>query len=295
MGMVLEKIDSIVHSACYQHSMGMVLEKVDSIVHSGWYRHSMGMVLEKVDSIVHSGWYQPHTFWGPMCTVFKGGWVHNYMHVSEGDNCVLYFLSQQKPIAVCFSWELFEQCLLRLAVGWSISCFKSLSEALTSTEVTGELKDKHSCIFRFKVLNSVIWALAEIVITEFIHLLVFPDSQTGLDLLTLLDKALEINIMIISVCLKIRHKFYPSHFYEIMTFFMFSPPLLFRVIEDHMIDLVINLPNQKTRHPQDNYLIRRAAVDCAVPLITNFEVSRLWFFHLISSQILFWQQNSACS
>ena len=55
---------------------------------------------------------------------------------------------------------------------------------------------------------------------------------------------------------------------------MFSPPLLFRVIEDHMIDLVINLPNQKTQHPQDNYLIRRAAVDCAVPLITNFEVSR---------------------
>ena len=80
-----------------------------------------------------------------------------------------------------------------------------------------------------------------------------------------------------------------------MTFFMFSPPLLFRVIEDHMIDLVINLPNQKTRHPQDNYLIRRAAVDCAVPLITNFEVSRLWFFYLILSQILYWQQNSACS
>ena len=275
--------------------MGMVLEKVDSIVHSACYQHSMGMVLEKVDSIVHSGWYQPHTFWGPMCTVFKGRWVHNYMHVSEGDNCVLYFLSQQKPVAVCFSWELFEQCLLRLSVRWSISCFKSLSEALTSTEVTGELKDKHSCIFKFKVLNSVIWALAEIVITEFIHLLVFTDSQTGLDLLTLLDKALEINIMIISVCLKIRHQFYPSHFYEITTFFMFSPPLLFRVIEDHMIDLVINLPNQKTRHPQDNYLIRRAAVDCAVPLITNFEVSRLWFFHLISSQILFWQQNSACS
>ena len=88
-------------------------------------------------------------------------------------------------------------------------------------------------------------------------------------------QALEMHLMIIIICLKIRYQFYPSHFYEIMTFFMFSPPLLFRVIEDHMIDLVINLPNQKTRHPQDNYLIRRAAVDCAVPLITNFEVSRL--------------------
>ena len=315
MGMVLEKVDSIVHSACYQHSMGMVLEKVDSIVHSGWYRHSMGMVLEKVDSIVHSacyqhsmgvvlekvdsivhsGWYQPHTFWGPMCTVFKGRWVHNYMHVSEGDNCVLYFLSQQKPIAVCFSWELFEQCLLRLSVGWSISCFKSLSEALTSTEVTGELKDKHSCIFRFKVLNTgylgTCWNCY-----YWIHTFTcFPRFTNRVRFIDIVRQALEINIMIISVCLKIRHQFYPSHFYEIMTFFIFSPPLLFRVIEDHMIDLVINLPNQKTRHPQDNYLIRRAAVDCAVPLITNFEVSRLWFFHLISSQILFWQQNSACS
>ena len=46
-----------------------------------------------------------------------------------------------------------------------------------------------------------------------------------------------------------------------------------RLIQDKRIDLVINLPNQKTRYVQDNYLIRRAAIDSGVPLITNFEVS----------------------
>ncbi|KAK7507745.1 hypothetical protein BaRGS_00000710 [Batillaria attramentaria] len=53
-------------------------------------------------------------------------------------------------------------------------------------------------------------------------------------------------------------------------------PKATKMIEDHVMDLVINLPNQKTRYIRDNYLIRRAAIDSAVPLITNFEVVKLF-------------------
>eukprot|EP00117_Sycon_ciliatum_P002084 scpid10248/ scgid7469/ Carbamoyl-phosphate synthase [ammonia], mitochondrial; Carbamoyl-phosphate synthetase I len=41
-------------------------------------------------------------------------------------------------------------------------------------------------------------------------------------------------------------------------------------------DLVINLPNHKTQQTKENYLIRRAAIDTATPLITNFEVCDLF-------------------
>lgn len=53
-------------------------------------------------------------------------------------------------------------------------------------------------------------------------------------------------------------------------------PKATKVIEDRTLDLVINLPNQKTKHIHDNYLIRRAAIDSAVPLLTNFEVVKLF-------------------
>ncbi|CAL1529066.1 unnamed protein product [Lymnaea stagnalis] len=53
-------------------------------------------------------------------------------------------------------------------------------------------------------------------------------------------------------------------------------PSPIKLIQDKKIDLVINLPNQKTKYVQDNYLIRRAAVDSGVPLITNFEVAKLF-------------------
>ena len=46
-----------------------------------------------------------------------------------------------------------------------------------------------------------------------------------------------------------------------------------RLIQNKEIDLVINLPNNNTRYVQDNYLIRRCAVDAGVSLLTNFEVS----------------------
>ncbi|XP_015772145.1 PREDICTED: carbamoyl-phosphate synthase [ammonia], mitochondrial-like [Acropora digitifera] len=45
-----------------------------------------------------------------------------------------------------------------------------------------------------------------------------------------------------------------------------------RLIQDKEVDLVINLPNQNTKYIRDNYLIRRASIDCGVPLITNSEV-----------------------
>lgn len=52
-------------------------------------------------------------------------------------------------------------------------------------------------------------------------------------------------------------------------------PVATKLIQDGEIDLVINLPNHQTKYIKDNYLIRRASIDNAVPLITNFEVAKL--------------------
>ncbi|XP_033124624.1 carbamoyl-phosphate synthase [ammonia], mitochondrial-like [Anneissia japonica] len=45
---------------------------------------------------------------------------------------------------------------------------------------------------------------------------------------------------------------------------------------DRQIDLVINLPNHNTKFTRDNYLIRRTAIDTGTPLMTNFEVVKLF-------------------
>lgn len=50
--------------------------------------------------------------------------------------------------------------------------------------------------------------------------------------------------------------------------------VLYRLINEGHIDLVVNLPNNNTRHLRDNFLIRRMAVDHGVPLITNYQVSK---------------------
>lgn len=47
-----------------------------------------------------------------------------------------------------------------------------------------------------------------------------------------------------------------------------------RLINEGQIDLVVNLPNNNTRHLKDNFLIRRMAIDHGVPLITNYQVSQ---------------------
>lgn len=49
---------------------------------------------------------------------------------------------------------------------------------------------------------------------------------------------------------------------------------LCRLINEGHIDLVVNLPNNNTRHLKDNFIIRRMAVDHGVPLITNYQVSK---------------------
>uniref|UniRef100_A0A668AUP8 Carbamoyl-phosphate synthase [ammonia], mitochondrial n=1 Tax=Myripristis murdjan TaxID=586833 RepID=A0A668AUP8_9TELE len=49
-----------------------------------------------------------------------------------------------------------------------------------------------------------------------------------------------------------------------------------RLINEGHIDLVVNLPNNNTRHLKDNFLIRRMAVDHGVPLITNYQVVKLF-------------------
>lgn len=55
----------------------------------------------------------------------------------------------------------------------------------------------------------------------------------------------------------------------------FTISILFipRLIGKGHIDLVVNLPNNNTRHLKDNFAIRRMAVDHGVPLLTNYQVS----------------------
>ncbi|KAG7501491.1 carbamoyl-phosphate synthase [ammonia], mitochondrial [Solea senegalensis] len=55
-----------------------------------------------------------------------------------------------------------------------------------------------------------------------------------------------------------------------------SLPSIKRLINEGHIDLVVNLPNNNTRHVKDNFLIRRMAVDHGVPLITNYQVVKLF-------------------
>ncbi|XP_070569881.1 carbamoyl-phosphate synthase [ammonia], mitochondrial-like [Ptychodera flava] len=55
-----------------------------------------------------------------------------------------------------------------------------------------------------------------------------------------------------------------------------SPPKATRLIHEKEIDLVINLPNHNTKYVRDNYLIRRSAIDSGVPLLTNFELVKLF-------------------
>ncbi|XP_028847155.1 carbamoyl-phosphate synthase [ammonia], mitochondrial isoform X1 [Denticeps clupeoides] len=53
-------------------------------------------------------------------------------------------------------------------------------------------------------------------------------------------------------------------------------PSINKLINDGHIDLVVNLPNNNTRFIKDNFMIRRTAVDHGVPLITNFQVVKLF-------------------
>ncbi|XP_006824146.1 carbamoyl-phosphate synthase [ammonia], mitochondrial-like [Saccoglossus kowalevskii] len=55
-----------------------------------------------------------------------------------------------------------------------------------------------------------------------------------------------------------------------------SAPRATRLIQEKEIDLVINLPNHNTKYVRDNYLIRRSAIDAGVPLLTNFELVKLF-------------------
>ena len=48
-----------------------------------------------------------------------------------------------------------------------------------------------------------------------------------------------------------------------------AQPNAFDTIRDGKIDMVINLPNDYSKRLEDNYLIRRAAVDYNVPLLNN--------------------------
>uniref|UniRef100_A0A672MKY5 Carbamoyl-phosphate synthase 1 n=1 Tax=Sinocyclocheilus grahami TaxID=75366 RepID=A0A672MKY5_SINGR len=53
-------------------------------------------------------------------------------------------------------------------------------------------------------------------------------------------------------------------------------PSISRLLSEGHIDLVVNLPNNNTKFLKDNFQIRRMAVDYGVPLITNFQVVKLF-------------------
>lgn len=51
---------------------------------------------------------------------------------------------------------------------------------------------------------------------------------------------------------------------------------LLNVIRDGQVDLVVNVPNPKSKQVSGNYLVRRTAVDFAVPLLTNIKLVSLF-------------------
>lgn len=53
-------------------------------------------------------------------------------------------------------------------------------------------------------------------------------------------------------------------------------PSINRLIKDGNIDMVINLPNNNTKFVHDNFLIRRTTIDSGIPLLTNFQVVKLF-------------------
>ncbi|XP_029314740.1 carbamoyl-phosphate synthase [ammonia], mitochondrial [Cottoperca gobio] len=55
-----------------------------------------------------------------------------------------------------------------------------------------------------------------------------------------------------------------------------SLPSIKSLISEGLIDLVVNLPNNNSRFLKDNFLIRRMAIDHSVPLITNYQVVKLF-------------------
>lgn len=55
-------------------------------------------------------------------------------------------------------------------------------------------------------------------------------------------------------------------------------------LRDGKIDLVINMPNADSAQLENNYLIRRTAVDYNVPLLTNLETVML-FIEAIEAHI----------
>ncbi len=49
-----------------------------------------------------------------------------------------------------------------------------------------------------------------------------------------------------------------------------ASPNVMEYLQNRLIDLVVNIPKNLSKHELDNdYSIRRSAVDCNIPLITN--------------------------
>lgn len=52
-------------------------------------------------------------------------------------------------------------------------------------------------------------------------------------------------------------------------------------IREKKIDLVINLPTHDSKRLEDNYAVRRTAVDFGIPLLTNLNVVKLFTSALV--------------
>ena len=58
---------------------------------------------------------------------------------------------------------------------------------------------------------------------------------------------------------------------------MKKKPAALQVIEDGVVDLVINIPQQSScQRLTDGYYIRRTAVDYHVPLISNKQIAKIF-------------------
>lgn len=58
------------------------------------------------------------------------------------------------------------------------------------------------------------------------------------------------------------------------------------LMQNQMLDLVINIPNEyDKKETEDDYIIRRNAVDYSIPLLTNVQVTRVFIDALNTKKI----------
>ncbi len=77
--------------------------------------------------------------------------------------------------------------------------------------------------------------------------------------------------------------------YGIGSYFVFKMndgmnPNVGKLIEDHQVNLIINIPSKRDSAQSDGYRIRRLAIDHRIPLITNLDVAEIFLKCLIQRE-----------